>query len=483
MRTDPAEKDVLAALEAFAEMPEWLTGVMAPGRVAGSLRRAVPQLSGPEVELTGAAVDELHPEGDGWHARCRVGLVREGRPSDLVLAGRLLPPGSAPPDTSGTPFGEPGWRCYLADLRLLLHVETADAALPALPSLTDPRTAAELLQRSLRTAGHRVEVAGCIPEVVRYKPGDRCTVVYRMRYRGAPGPDPLVAKTHRGDRGRVAWEAMRALWAGPIAGGGAVTLAEPLTYLPEERVLVQGPVPGERTLKDLARAALTPAPAEEPRTTLDELRETLGRTAVALAALHGSGARYGRSVSPGEELAAVRELAARLARTVPQVGTAADPLMDRLEALDASVPADPLVPAHHDFFPGQVLLDGGRIGVIDFDKSCHAEPARDLGRFRAKLRDTGISAFRASGHRLVPGPPLERHLRLLDELCADFLAAYQRHAPVTTERVTLWESAELLTLLLHAWTRVRPARVGQRLALLRHGLSVPPAFTARSPMP
>ena len=41
------ESDVATALEAFAELPDWLAAVMAPGRVAEALRRAVPELGGP----------------------------------------------------------------------------------------------------------------------------------------------------------------------------------------------------------------------------------------------------------------------------------------------------------------------------------------------------------------------------------------------------------------------------------------------------
>ena len=193
----------------------------------------------------------------------------------------------------------------------------------------------------------------------------------------------------------------------------------------------------------------------------------LARTAAALAALHGSGARYGRSATWDEELAEVREVVARLATTVPHIGTAADPLLRRLEACTRRLPADPLVSAHHDFRPAQVLLHQGRIGFIDFDGACRAEPALDLGRFRAKLRDIGISAFCRVRVAPWPGMPLERHLRLLDELCDDFLAAYRRHAPVTAERVALWETTDLLTALLHAWTKVRTARVDPRLAVLR----------------
>jgi hypothetical protein len=467
--------DVQTALDAFAELPEWLAVVTAPGRVAESLRRVAPELTPPRAELTGATVDRLRAKGTEWHVHCRVGLVRDGRPSEVVLVGRLLPPGATPtPEVPTVPFGEPGWRCYLPDLRLQLEVEVADAALPALPSLVDADHAAAFLQQVLRDAGHDVDVAGCTPEVVRYKPGSRCTIVYRMDYGGVPGPDPLVVKTHQGNKGSTAWDAMRALWASPVATDGVVTLAEPLAYLPDERVLVQGPVPEACTLKDLARNALTEGSEER----LDDLRLSLRNTAVALAALHGSGAEYGRAMSWDEELAEVREVLARLAHSVPQLGTAADPLLGRLEAVHATVSQDPLVSAHHDFRPAQVLLHDGRIGFIDFDGACRAEPALDLGRFRAKLRDIGISAFCAAGHPLA-GDPLERHLRLLDDLCDDFLDAYRGHARVTADRVVLWETTDLLTALLHAWTKVRTARVGPRLALLRHAAEAATALSTR----
>jgi hypothetical protein len=67
----------------------------------------------------------------------------------------------------------------------------------------------------------------------------------------------------------------------------------------------------------------------------------------------------------------------------------------------------------------------------------------------------------------------------MDELCDDFLAAYVRHAPVTAERVALWESTDLLTALLHAWTKVRTARVGPRLAVLLHATRAVPAVATR----
>ena len=39
---------------------------------------------------------------------------------------------------------------------------------------------------------------------------------------------------------------------------------------------------------------------------------------------------------------------------------------------------------------------------------------------------------------------------------------------MSRDRVLLWETCDLLTTLLHAWTKVRVARVEQRLTLLVH---------------
>jgi len=173
----------------------------------------------------------------------------------------------------------------------------------------------------------------------------------------------------------------------------------------------------------------------------------------------------------------VREVIERLARTIPEVGGAAASLLTRLADLSTQMPADAIVPARHDFRPAQVLLAGGEIGFIDFDGASMAEPALDHGRFRAKLRDIGVTAMNAAG-RVQPGPDLDEHLALMDELCADFTTAYQQQAPVSLERVLLWETCDLLTAMLHTWTKVRLARVTPRLIVLRHAVD---ALSAMAP--
>jgi hypothetical protein len=274
-----------------------------------------------------------------------------------------------------------------------------------------------------------------------------------------------VIKTHQGDKGQTAWAAMTALWASPLAQQGVVTIAEPLAYEPERRILFQGPIPEDCTLKELARQAITDGrPAA-----LDRLREELGKTGQALAALHHSQTNYGATATLEQELAEIREVVGRLALSVPQLEEAAEPLLARLAQLSAEHPAEQPVSAHHDFRPAQVLLHAGKVGFIDFDGASMAEPALDLGRFRAKLRDIGISVLAASGEPLS-GSALSENLTLLDGLCEHFLDSYREHANVSRERVLLWEACDLFTAMLHAWTKVRLARLHPRLTVLQHCL-------------
>lgn len=477
---------VSVALESFAELPDWLAALMRPNRLADSLRRHVPEIADGRLEIVSCRADQLRAKDDQWHVRCRLSVARSepsgsepsgsgSEPSaqtrEVVLVGLLHPPGRPDPDpipSSALPFGTDGYEVWLPDLRVHLATEEADPGLPALGDLTDPDAAARLIEGMLRQGAHpSARVRSATPNVARYKPGSRCTIVYDIDYEpGAEGlPNPVIAKTHQGDKGAFAHQAMSALWGTSLSEGRSVLIAEPLGYLPQERILLQGPVPEDRTLKDLCVEAFETGDAD----LLEVLRGRLTETAHALAALHTSGAVYPRSVTVADWMAETREVVARLGHTVPELPGWAAPLIATLDDLDATTRPDPLVSSHHDFRPAQVLLNQEGLAFIDFDGAAMAEAGLDIGRFRGKLRDIGVTALAAQpdGYR---EDRLRDRLELLDAICDDFLADYRRHAPVSPGRVELWELIDLFMALLHSWTKVRLLRVHPRLAIVQHRL-------------
>ncbi len=255
--------------------------------------------------------------------------------------------------------------------------------------------------------------------MVRHARGARVTVVLRADL--PAGADPtwprtVVAKAYRADEGAATHAAMTALWASPLATSPAVVVARPLGYDPALGVLLQSAVPDERTLTALVVAAV----GDGSPAALDRLGAALRRTADGLVALHASGVEAGPVRTPDVLVGRVRRAARRLGAVLPDGAATVEALLAPLAAAAARHPAGPPVPSHGGFRPAQVLLDvDDRPGFIDFDGFCRAEPAFDLGRFRARLREIALAAPGGRDPALSPG-----RRRLVDDLADVVLDHY-----------------------------------------------------------
>ena len=454
----------------LTDMPDWLQAIARPEHLKTAMERSIAEFaSGAMVlehvrprrsRLKDGVFDgmfELTVKGPGGARRVVFlrGVADSGRPAGV---NGIFP---------GVSFGEDGWRCAVPELRLVLEALPVDTALPGLAILTDASRARALLEGAIRAGSPAyadIRIAGCTPRVTRYNPGSRCTVVYRLEYGAEPEgkdwPEVVVAKTHRGDKGRIAYLGMRALWESELRRSTAVTIAEPLAFLPELRVLIQGAVPGESRLSDLMESVLPGGTGRD----MEGLRDVLAKTARGLAALHGCGA-HGQTFGWEHESADVRKRVGRLADWIPGFNGTLEPALARLDALAASHPPQRPVPSHRSFRPAQVLLHEGHIAFIDFDGFCEAEPAMDLARFRASIKQ---SVMRLGSDEERPEPSLHV-LSELDGLCDLFLEEYARVAPVSRERVALWETLYLLESVLNCGLKVEPERLEGSMALLeRH---------------
>ncbi|HEU5098294.1 MAG TPA: phosphotransferase [Roseiflexaceae bacterium] len=467
---------ILAGLRRFMEPPAWLGPAGHAEPVRAALERQVPEFASGALAIRELVVKRMRlKKGQGgWTGQYELSVAAPGaEPRAVMLFARLIPPGLPEPDLAGAQaaFGEPDWRCYLPDLRLELQTQPADPALPALPLLTDPAQARELLERGIRACSPAyadISIQSCTIKHLRYKPGSRATVVYELKY--APEhaarnwPPIVVAKTYSGSKGQNAYDGMAALWASPLASGDLVTIAEPLAYLPDLKVLVQGPIYEEQTLEDLLKASVKAGTPEA----LGQLDEYMRKTAAGLAALHQSGVSYGETITWEDELAEVREVIERLASMIPSLADAAESLLQHLELLAAETPPDPALPAHRAFRPAQVLIHQGKIGFIDFDGFGQSEPALDLSRFTRKTRALGLDVGKVD-----PNSPsgLER-LAQMEAICEEFLGEYEQRVPVSRRRIALWEALDLLTLVLYCWTKIEPERLNSNMLLLERHLKV-----------
>jgi hypothetical protein len=467
-----------AGLDALAQPPGWLVAIEDLTRLRADLERAIPELASGELHLAACKFKRAHIEDGTYVSLCRLKIEDPdgGSSRDVDVHGVLVLPSMDPPSApaSRNGFAELNWHCYLPDLRWEISVEPTDIALPAMPSLTDPDLARTLLEGAVRaTRGDLadIEIARCTPTVMRYREGRRCTIRYELEYsaegRQAHWPDGMIAKVYEGDEGRGTFEAMTALWSSPLRASSTVRIAEPLGFIPEQSVMVQGLVPGDRSMKEYIKTAFS----DGLEAGVAALAAPVRKAGRGLGELHTSGAMAGAVVTWEEQTAAVRHAGDELASVVPTLADAMESLVGRLEILGQVEPAGPLVPTHRSFRPAQVLLDHDDIAFIDFDGFCQAEAGLDLALFRTTLCDLSLRALEVDDQSMSVAEQAECQVRL-DELCGIFLAGYAEVAEYSPERLALWDALTSAKDILDCWRKIKFEHLERRMRFLHHKLGV-----------
>ena len=327
-----------------------------------------------------------------------------------------------------------------------------------------------MLEQALRlqaTGYEQVSIRSCRPEVLLNKPGKSAIIRYKLDYgfegTGQGWHDTVILKVYSDDIGRNTFEGMRAVWNAGLRTSAAVHVPEPLAYLADQRATLMGPVPEERDVEKLLNALLLSDDHADQVT----LQEVFRATGLALAALHRCGATVDGTTAWNEGFAEAAQQLTYLRVPFPEFIAAVDRLVELLRALEAAVPADALVPSHGAFRPEQVLLADKQVSIIDFDSCCMAEPAFDLALFRVITMDNGLYDERI---RLRDDAEVELRRMRIEALSESFLAAYELHAPVSRQRVALWEAIFYFNDSLQCWTKPRPKDARLVVSLLERHL-------------
>lgn len=469
-------------LRTFSQLPDWLIAARDPDRVCARLSQIVPEFKQGNLLLQKCDVGHIRFKAEHWTGLYHLTISTPGEETSqtVVLEGAIYPPGILPdeePQVEGT-FGREGWRTVIPDLNLKLKSQEAETVLASLEFLTDPEESRHFLMRNIQAdspAYRDLLIQASNPKVVRYKPGSRCTVLYHLEYPQNTSserhwPELVVAKIYRGEKGKNAFDSMRAMWNSPLGSSGTVQIAEPLAYNEQERVLIQGPIREEKTLKSFMVGAFRDGKPE----VIEALTQVMQKTAVGLAELHQSNVQLGQTWDWEDEFSEVRERIERLSVAHPDLAQAANPLLDRIKQLADDSPPDPLVPSHGSFRPAQVLLYKDQLGFIDFDSFCQSEPANDLALFLSAVMSIGMTNSDFDEVRDT-GSTMDEETRnarfeLAMSLSENFLDEYAKHHPVSRQRVALWQTLDIFMLVLHGWIKVKVGELSDILYLLEQFL-------------
>ena len=263
----------------------------------------------------------------------------------------------------------------------------SDAEMPSLRAALDPTEAQRQFdERMSHLAGDGGSLYLRAIRVVRHKPRRRCVIEYDLvaaRPEEPPENFTLLGKVRARRFGKSGYRMLRSLWdAGfDTEAPDGISVPEPFGTISKFRMWLQRKEPG-RTATDL----------------LAELGsvELVRRIAEAAHKIHQADVPAERRHTMVDELRILHKRLPEVSRQEPAWERRIERLLAACDRLGGSVPEPRACGVHRDFYADQVLVNGRRLVLLDFDLYCVGDPALDVGNFlghvtEQSLRTTGDS--------------------------------------------------------------------------------------------
>lgn len=278
-----------------------------------------------------------------------------------------------------------------------MHVAApVDPALPMLEAALDPDRATWSMTTVKAFAGALVRVQDA--RLARLKPGRRAVIEYDLSVAWPDGRhEDLTAigkmRAHR--HPRTGYRLLREFWRRGFSSTSSdfISVPEPIGVVPALGLWLQRKVPGW-VATDLL---VTPAGVPLARRIADAARK-----------VHLAAAPTQRAHGPAEEMAI-------LARVLALVAEAEPPWRRRIAALAAGCRqlatqvTGPATGIHRDFYADQIVVDGPRLYLLDFDLYCAGPAALDIGNFGGHLAEQQVREPQHAGALAAAEFALEAH--------------------------------------------------------------------------
>lgn len=214
--------------------------------------------------------------------------------------------------------------------------------------------------------------ARCSVEVVRAKGTGRLTLRYQF-----DDDVTLYAKVYTDELGPYSFQSLRALWEDGFGSSSEFHVPEPLGYHDEENFLLMRRAEGRPLAEMLAGGSV------------EELLPSVRMAARWLARLHASVVPTAVEESACERVK-IFKLSDMLAKASAAYPAQSPLLLDLLQRVRRVAPVEGsarLVPTHGQYTPANVFLRDEETAVIDLDRICLSDPAKDVAMFVHRVRN------------------------------------------------------------------------------------------------
>lgn len=240
-----------------------------------------------------------------------------------------------------------------------------------------------------------------LSSIVRAKGTGRITLRYDFGSNAT-----IYAKAYTDSLGPNSYTALRSMWLDGFGKKGTLRVPEPLGFLEAENFLL------------MRRAEGTPLAqllfSDTPKDTLVKAARSAARW---LAQLHASDMPF-LETEPACERIKLFKLSDMMAKAAAAYPSQASLLLELLQKIRSLAPLENLsilVPTHGQYTPANVYLHEDQAAVIDLDRICLSDPAKDVAMFIHRVRSL---LFKDSDDQTTA-----------DLVTREFLGEYRRLAP------------------------------------------------------
>ncbi|MCU0551429.1 MAG: aminoglycoside phosphotransferase family protein [Leptolyngbya sp. Prado105] len=256
----------------------------------------------------------------------------------------------------------------------------ADPKLSFLAAALDPVQVQQQFQTQLFYRSERLKVLEIQAiRVIRYKPQRRCLIEYDVLVERSGEVQAMtwIAKVRSKGLDQSSYRLQQLLWDYGFEQDSAdgISVPEPIGVIPQWRMWLQCKVPGVLVTEAISTSEGT---------------ELAQRIADAAHKLHCAWIMPKRCHGMKEEMAILHDRLSQVIVQFPHWQSRLERVLAQCDRLASSISSDSIRGIHRDFYPDQVLVDGSRLYLLDFDLFAGGDSELDIGNFNGHLIEQGL---------------------------------------------------------------------------------------------
>jgi aminoglycoside phosphotransferase (APT) family kinase protein len=257
--------------------------------------------------------------------------------------------------------------------RAIHRAEKKDLLMQKAARFLDRAFIAEQIIPLLPEVTHESKQPKWLSSIVRAKGTGRITLRYDFN-----SDTTIYAKAYTDALGLYSYEVLRSLWMDGFGKTAALRVPEPLGFIPDEKFLLM------RRAEGIPLAQLLFDDTDDDSIVLKATRAA----ARWLAQLHASEMPFLQVEAPSEriKLFKLSDMMAKAAAAYPEQATLLLELLQKIRTLAPHENSTVLVPTHGQYTPANVFLSEDDASVIDLDRICLSDPAKDVAMFAHRVR-------------------------------------------------------------------------------------------------